>query len=405
MDIPPPSIADRIKYVINERPPVPGRTIAELMKDDSLMEVESDEEEKPTPSHLRCRFEGGDGGSCVIKLLWEEAPKTCRAVVDMLNSDGFTRVEALHGRNSGGEALFLTRPCVALGDENTTLEYALGDFLFGYEPAGCCEHAKRDASEVAWIYHAAARPRRWVSRDGDAANATPPFETTDVPLNLWAKVESEEGFYAASGALPRSGARGMVMERVDIPKMRVRDDYYYYSMALDEARWGLHEGGIPIGACLVSEDGEILGRGRNRRVQTGSCIRHAEMDAIENAGRLSPEVYKTCTLYTTLTPCEMCAGAALLYGIPKIVIGDSTNFDAYLRSEAYLRTKLVELRLLHDEYTIKMFGDWCENHPKLWGEDIGLSEPAIKKKLKIKIKVKDPAKPIALSARPPPLDS
>ena len=361
---------------------------------------ESDEEDKIKPTHLRCLFEGGDGGSCVIKLLWDDAPKTCRAVVDLLNSDGFMRVEALHGRNSGGEALFLTRPCVPLGDENTTLDYALGDFLFGYEPAGCCEHAKADASEVAWIYHGAAQPRRWVSTGGDATHATGPWATTDVPLNKWATVESEDGFYAASACLPRSGARGLRVEvvaehGVDRPKLGVRDDLYYYSLALDEARWGLHEGGIPIGSGLVDGEGRVRGRGWNRRVQCGSCIRHAEMDAIENAGRLDPAVYKGCTLYTTLTPCEMCAGAALLYGIPRIVIGDSKNFDAYLRSEAYLRTKLVQLRVLDDEYTIKMFKDWCAAHPELWKEDIGLSEPAIKKKLKIKLKInpKDPSAP------------
>ena len=116
------------------------------------------------PDLLRVRFEGTDRGSATVRLLWDAAPKTCAAIVDMLDGDGRLRVRAVHGRHSGHEALFLTPKLCTLGDENTTLDYELGDFLFGYEPAGICQHGDVSVSEVAWIYGPTAQPRRSTAR-------------------------------------------------------------------------------------------------------------------------------------------------------------------------------------------------------------------------------------------------
>ena len=116
------------------------------------------------------------------------------------------------------------------------------------------------------------------------------------------------------------------------------------SAAIDEAEQGVREGGIPIGSVLVHK-GEILGRGHNRRVQKGSCILHAEMDALENAGRLSASVYKECVLYTTLSPCAMCSGAIILYGIPKVVIGENKSF---MGEESLLRSRGVDIQVVQD---------------------------------------------------------
>ena len=286
---------------------------------------------KSQPTHLRVRFEGTDRGSATVRLLWDAAPKTCAAIVDMLDGDGRLRVQAVHGRHSGHEALFLTPKLCTLGDENTTLDYELGDFLFGYEPAGICQHGDVSVSEVAWIYGPTAQPRRWVSTNGDPKNKTPPFRTTDVPLNRWAVVEEEDGFYAASGQLPKTGARALVVETVvDRPAAR-RSDEHYMAVAFEEALAGMAEGGVPVGACLVSEEGEVLGRGRNGRVQRGSAILHGETAAIENAGRLSAATLRGSTLYTTLSPCAMCAGAALLYGIPRVVVADNESFEGEIQ--------------------------------------------------------------------------
>ncbi|MBW3666647.1 MAG: nucleoside deaminase [Actinobacteria bacterium] len=137
--------------------------------------------------------------------------------------------------------------------------------------------------------------------------------------------------------------------------------------AVEEARSGLEEGGIPIGSALVV-DGAILGRGRNRRVQKGSAVLHAEMDAIENAGRLAPSVYRRATIYTTLSPCDMCSGAILLYGIPKVVIAENETFTG---AESLLVRRGVELEVVGDERCIRMMERFIAERPDLWFEDIG----------------------------------
>lgn len=137
--------------------------------------------------------------------------------------------------------------------------------------------------------------------------------------------------------------------------------------ALDEARQGLTEGGIPIGSVLVHE-GRIIGRGHNRRVQRGSAILHAEMDALENAGRLGAEVYRQSVLYTTLSPCAMCSGAIVLYGIPRVVIGENANFTG---EEPWLRAHGVRVEVLDDAGCTALMRDFIKDHPELWNEDIG----------------------------------
>ena len=137
--------------------------------------------------------------------------------------------------------------------------------------------------------------------------------------------------------------------------------------AINEAKKGLEEGGIPIGSVLVIDE-EIVGHGHNRRVQNGSSILHAEMDCIENAGRLKASDYKKATLYSTLSPCDMCSGIALLYKIPKIVIGENKTF---LGPEEYLRTRGVELLILNDNDCIILMGEFIKANPELWNEDIG----------------------------------
>jgi cytosine/creatinine deaminase len=139
--------------------------------------------------------------------------------------------------------------------------------------------------------------------------------------------------------------------------------------AIKEARKGLSEGGIPIGSVLVT-DGKIIGRGHNRRVQKGSAILHAEMDALENAGRLSASVYKHCTLYTTLSPCSMCSGAIILYKIPRIVIGENKTF---MGEEELLRARGVSVEVLQDETCVLLMQDFIKNNVKLWNEDVGVS--------------------------------
>lgn len=137
--------------------------------------------------------------------------------------------------------------------------------------------------------------------------------------------------------------------------------------ALDEARAGLAEGGIPIGSVLVHR-GEITGRGHNRRVQKGSTILHGEMDALENAGRRSADVYRECVIHTTLSPCPMCSGAILLYGIPKVVIGENQTF---MGDEQHLRSRGVELEVLNDPACIELMRQFIAGNPALWNEDIG----------------------------------
>jgi cytosine deaminase len=137
--------------------------------------------------------------------------------------------------------------------------------------------------------------------------------------------------------------------------------------AIDEARNGLAEGGIPIGSVLVI-DGQIVGRGHNRRVQRGSAILHAEMDALENAGRLRAGDYRRSVLYSTLSPCDMCSGTALLYRIPRIVIGENRTFRG---PEDYLRSRGVLLDVLDDLECIRLMEEFIRNKPALWDEDIG----------------------------------
>lgn len=138
-------------------------------------------------------------------------------------------------------------------------------------------------------------------------------------------------------------------------------------VAIAEARQGLAEGGIPIGSVLVI-DGAIVGRGHNRRIQRGSAILHAEMDCLENAGRLKAGDYRRAVLYSTLSPCDMCSGAALLYRIPKIVIGEHTTFRG---PEDYVRARGVELVVLDAAECIELMADFTAAKPELWNEDIG----------------------------------
>ena len=141
----------------------------------------------------------------------------------------------------------------------------------------------------------------------------------------------------------------------------------FLGAAIEEANKGLEEGGIPIGSVLVIDE-EIVGRGHNRRVQNGSAILHAEMDCIENAGRLKASDYKKATLYSTLSPCDMCSGTALLYKIPKIVIGENETFKG---PEDYLRSRGVELVILNNPECIRLMDDFIKAKPKLWNEDVG----------------------------------
>jgi cytosine deaminase len=141
----------------------------------------------------------------------------------------------------------------------------------------------------------------------------------------------------------------------------------FMKAAIEEAQKGLSEGGIPIGSVLVHK-GEIIGRGHNRRVQKGSVILHGEMDALENAGRLTAATYRECVLYTTLSPCPMCTGAILLYGIPKVVIGENQTF---MGAEDLLKASDVELTVENSGECIEMMQTFIQQHPELWNEDIG----------------------------------
>lgn len=138
--------------------------------------------------------------------------------------------------------------------------------------------------------------------------------------------------------------------------------------ALEEAEKGLQEGGIPIGSVIV-HGGTIIGRGHNRRVQRGSVVLHGEMDALENAGRQTAAVYKQCTLYTTLSPCAMCTGAIILYGIPKVFIGENRTFHG---EETLLRSRGVAVEVLQDQNCIRIMTEFIRLNPTLWNEDIGV---------------------------------
>lgn len=147
----------------------------------------------------------------------------------------------------------------------------------------------------------------------------------------------------------------------------MEDDAGFLGLAMAEARAGWAAGGIPIGAALV-HDGRVLAVGRNQRVQMGSVIRHGETDCLENAGRLTADVYRACTLYTTLSPCFMCAGTALLYRIPRIVVGENRSFET---SEAWLRSHGVRVDVLDDPECRELMERMMTERPHLWAEDIG----------------------------------
>ncbi len=145
-------------------------------------------------------------------------------------------------------------------------------------------------------------------------------------------------------------------------------DSIFLQAAIEQARQGLLKGGIPIGSVLVSHS-QILGRGHNRRVQRNSAILHAEMDALESAGRQPASVYRQCTLYTTLSPCAMCSGAVLLYRIPRVVIGENRTF---MGEEEHLRSRGVKVEVVQNEECIRLMQEFIERHPDLWNEDIGV---------------------------------
>ena len=142
----------------------------------------------------------------------------------------------------------------------------------------------------------------------------------------------------------------------------------FLQAAIDEAKQGLAEGGIPIGSVLVI-DGQIVGRGHNRRVQQGSAILHAEMDCLENAGRLKASDYRRAVIYSTLSPCDMCSGTVLLYGIPKVVIGENRTFQG---PEEYVRSRGVTLEIADDPQCIELMRAFIAAKPELWNEDIGV---------------------------------
>ena len=142
----------------------------------------------------------------------------------------------------------------------------------------------------------------------------------------------------------------------------------FLKAAFDEAQKGRQEGGIPIGSVIVHR-GEIIGRGHNRRVQQGSAVLHGEMDAFENAGRQAASVYRECTLYTTLSPCSMCSGTILLYGIPRVIVGEN---DTFTGEEELLRSRGVIVDVLHDDACIQMMRSFIADCPELWNEDIGV---------------------------------
>ena len=148
------------------------------------------------------------------------------------------------------------------------------------------------------------------------------------------------------------------------------DDSSFLAAAIAEARTGVAEGGIPIGAALVV-DGQVVATGRNRRVQQGSAIRHGETDCLENAGRLPAKVYARSTMYTTLSPCHMCTGAVLLYGIPRVVIGENRTF---LGAEDLLRQHGVEVVVVDDAECVELMTTFIRENPALWNEDIGVED-------------------------------
>ncbi len=148
----------------------------------------------------------------------------------------------------------------------------------------------------------------------------------------------------------------------------MRTDAELLALAIEQARIGRDEGGVPIGAALVDADGAVLGVGHNRRVQLGSAIRHGETDALENAGRLPASVYRRSTMATTLSPCDMCTGAILLYGITRVIIGENRTF---MGAEELLRARGVEVVILDSDECAALMQAFITAHPEIWNEDIG----------------------------------
>ena len=142
----------------------------------------------------------------------------------------------------------------------------------------------------------------------------------------------------------------------------------FMDAAIEEARKGLEEGGIPIGSVLVL-DGKIIGRGHNKRIQQGSAVLHAEMDCLENSGRLTAEIYQRSTLYSTLSPCDMCSGAILLYNIPKVIIGENSTFKG---PEEYVKSRGVEIINYENNECKRLMSEFISKKPELWNEDIGV---------------------------------
>jgi cytosine/creatinine deaminase len=172
--------------------------------------------------------------------------------------------------------------------------------------------------------------------------------------------------FAASAGQALRRVRGFGAERHEKMSHPMVDAFM--QAAIDEAEAGAGEGGIPIGSVLVHE-GRILGRGHNRRVQQGSAVLHGEMDALENAGRQTGRVYRASVLYTTLSPCAMCSGAILLYGIPRVIVGENRTF---MGEEALLRSRGVAVDVLQDSTCIRLMTAFIYAHPHLWHEDIGV---------------------------------
>ncbi len=152
---------------------------------------------------------------------------------------------------------------------------------------------------------------------------------------------------------------------IDAPLQEFMDPFL--QAAIDEAKKGFAAGGIPIGSVLVC-DGKIIGRGHNQRVQHGSVIHHGEMNCLENAGRQKASVYKRCTIYSTLSPCPMCSGAILLYGIPRVIVGENKTFQG---PEEYVRSQGVQVEVLQNQECIQLMREFIAKNPELWNEDIG----------------------------------
>ena len=163
-------------------------------------------------------------------------------------------------------------------------------------------------------------------------------------------------------------ARDSMASRGYSAPMSANRDGIGLEQAIEQARIGRDEGGVPIGAALIADDGTVLGVGHNRRVQDGSAIRHGETDALENAGRLPASVYQRSTMYTTLSPCDMCTGAILLYGIPRVVMGENRTF---VGGEDYLRERGVEVVNLDSAECVALMDEFIAEHPEIWFEDIG----------------------------------